>query len=200
MKSHYKAKWIGKLPMCAICAGAGEGGRVEHRLTHGVSVWLCEGHRSDDFQRMRGGRDFVASLGAVWRAAGVLTRRHTAALNAHLQRIRDNSPRERPGSYAWPDLRRYAESRYAEGISPSTVMREVSERPDAAGHKGPSLRTFRRWCFEGRWLQQALATRARSRQDPSARSTPQAGQEEARNDRAAPRVASHRPRPPQGAT
>jgi hypothetical protein len=36
--SHYKGPWIGKTPMCAICAGAGQGERVRHHLTHGVSV------------------------------------------------------------------------------------------------------------------------------------------------------------------
>jgi hypothetical protein len=79
-KSFYKAQWIGKLPMCAICGGAGDGPRAEHNLTHGVSVWLCAAHRSDEFQRRRAGRDFVASLHAVWRASGIRSKRHEAAL------------------------------------------------------------------------------------------------------------------------
>jgi hypothetical protein len=151
--SHYKGAWIGKMPMCAICGGAGEGPRAEHRLTHGVSVWLCAAHRSDAFQTRRSGRDFVASLAAVWRAAGITTRRHALALEAHLRRVKGPNPRDRPGSYAWPELREQAEQRFAAGASLAAVERDI--RAAAAREmpsRLPSARTFRRWFAEGRWL------------------------------------------------
>ena len=158
--SHYKGPWIGKVPMCAICGGAGEGSRQEHRLTHGVSVWLCEAHRSDAFQRRRGGRDFVASLGAVWRAAGIGDRRHAAALTAHLRRVRGGDPRARPGSYAWPHLRREAERRFASGQGVADVFGALNRHCRSRQIRCPSLRTVRRWFHEGRWL---LAPRRRAR-------------------------------------
>lgn len=160
--SHYKGPWIGKLPMCAICGGAGEGARAEHFLTHGVSVWLCEAHRSEEFQRRRSGRDFVASVGAVWRAAGITGRRHSQALAAHLRRVRDASERVRPGSYAWPELRQEAERRFANGEPPRSVIAELRQAP-LAGMRLPSIRTLRRWFHEGRWLERLAPMLSASR-------------------------------------
>ncbi len=153
--SYYKGPWIGKLPMCAICGGAGEGTRAEHFLTHGVSVWLCETHRSEEFQRRRSGRDFVASVGAVWRAAGITGRRHSQALAAHLRRVRGAGERERPGSYAWPELRQEAERRFASGERPRRVIAELRQAP-LVGMRLPSIRTLRRWFHEGRWLERLV--------------------------------------------
>lgn len=151
-KSHYKGPWIGKTPMCAICAGAGEGQRARHHLTHGVSVWLCGAHRSTEFQRRRGGRDFVASLAAVWGAAGAMTRRHDHALHRHLARVRPKShPDELPGSYAWAPLRREAERRFADGEDPRLVIAELGATP-IIGASRPAYRTLRRWFSDGRWL------------------------------------------------
>jgi hypothetical protein len=164
-KSHYKGPWIGKTPMCAICAGAGEGTRARHHLTHGVSVWLCEAHRTADFQRRRGGRDFVASLAAVWGAAETMTRRHDEALRRHLARVRPRvEPRELPGSYAWADLRREAERRFATGEDPAVVIAELVAAP-IVGASRPSYRTLRRWFTDGRWLR-VHAARRRQRVDP----------------------------------
>lgn len=152
VKSHYKGPWIGKTPMCAICAGPGEGTRARHHLTHGVSVWLCEAHRTTDFQRRRGGRDFVASLAAVWGAAGTMTRRHDDALRRHLARVRPRGePRDLPGSYAWAALRREAERRFANGEDPTVVIAELVAAP-IVGASRPSYRTLRRWFTDGRWL------------------------------------------------
>lgn len=159
LRTHYKARWIGKLPMCAICAGEGEGPRSEHFLTHGVSVWLCEGHRSAAFQCRRAGRDFVASLEAVWRAAGMMTRRRSAALTAHLARVRKgDQTRRRPGSYAWAQLRCEAEHRFGAGESPAGVIAEMLARP-TTGATGPSYRTLRRWFSDARWLVAVIGPR-----------------------------------------
>lgn len=147
--------------MCAICGGAGDGPRAEHFLTHGVSIWLCEVHRSEEFQRRRAGRDFVASVGAVWRAAGISGRRHSQALIAHLRRVRGTPPRERPGSYAWPELRREAEQRFASGEPPRHVIADLRRSP-LAGMRLPSIRTLRRWFHEGRWLERLVPGRAAS--------------------------------------
>lgn len=163
-KSFYKAKWIGKLPMCAICSGPGEGPRAELHLTHGVSVWLCEAHRSEEFQKRRAGRDFVASLGEVWRAAGIRSARHRQALSAHLTRIRPARNRDRPGSYSWPKLRREAEGRFAAGEDPRVVIVELRGRHVNSDASPPSVRTMRRWFTEARWLEQSATASSRRRE------------------------------------
>jgi small ligand-binding sensory domain FIST len=153
-RSLYKGERLGKQPPCALCAGAGEGPRARVTLTHGVSVWLCAGHRAPEFLRRRAGRDFVATLGAVWSAAGCLTARRDAALEAHLGRVRSAGRvvRARPGSYAWPALRREAERRFAAGEAPAAVVASLCRRPPASAERAPSARTLWRWFNEGRWL------------------------------------------------
>ena len=174
--SHYKGPWIGKLPMCAICGGAGQGTRAEHFLTHGVSVWLCEPHRSEEFQRRRSGRDFVVSVGAVWRAAGITGWRHSQALGAHLRRVRGAPQRERPGSYAWPELRQEAERRFASGEPPRRVIAELRQAP-LVGMRLPSIRTLRRWFHEGRWLERLVprpsGSKRRAKSSGQSKHTPQ---------------------------
>ena len=81
-RSFYKARGHGKLPMCVICGGPGEGGRQLVTLTHGVAVWLCAAHRSAEFMTRRAGRDFAASLMAVFRAAGCHDGRRSRAVQA----------------------------------------------------------------------------------------------------------------------
>jgi hypothetical protein len=99
-RSLYKGEPLGKLPPCALCMGPGTGERAELHLPHGVRVWLCAAHRSADFLTRRAGRDLVASLGGMWRAAGALTASRRRALEAHLDRL-GGAPaaRRRPGSY-----------------------------------------------------------------------------------------------------
>ncbi|HKV69122.1 MAG TPA: hypothetical protein VJN72_13615, partial [Gaiellales bacterium] len=84
--------------------------------THRVSVWLCLDHASPQFQTRRSGRDFVTTLAAVWKANDCLTIARSKALTAHLESQRQPKPqRPRPGSYAWPYLRRTVEAGYAAG-------------------------------------------------------------------------------------
>lgn len=114
--SFYKARGMGSRPPCAICMGPGEGPRAELHLPCGVRVWLCEAHRSAEFQARRAGRDLMVSLMNVWQAAGCLTRRRARALDVHRARLTAAPPeRPRPGSYAWPALRREAEAAFAAG-------------------------------------------------------------------------------------
>ncbi len=152
-RSFYKGEPLGKLPPCAICVGAGRGGRAELHLPGGVSVWLCADHRSEEFQCRRAGRDLVASLMAVWRGAGCFTARRSRALDLHRARLRNRAlPRDLPGSYAWPDLRREAEALFASGHRPAEVIARLRERERRGPARPPSVRTMRRWFRDGRWL------------------------------------------------
>lgn len=148
-----RLRWIGDQPLCAICAGSGSGECAEHHLTHGVSVWLCETHRSDAFLRRRGGRDFVESLAGLWIAAGGASTRQRSALATHLARLEEASTRSPlPGSYSWPRLRAEAEQRFAAGEHPRLVISELRTRHSADDATAPSVRTMRRWFTEARWL------------------------------------------------
>ena len=161
--SLYKGERLGTLPPCLICAGPGEGQRAKLHLTHGVSVWLCAAHRSPTFLRRRAGRDFYASVHALWQAAGCLGARRMRALQDHLRRVHQPvaGARPRPGSYAWPHLRREAERRFAAGQAPRAVIGEIRARHHGGPAPGPSLRTLRRWFSEGRWLGYVVGSRAR---------------------------------------
>jgi hypothetical protein len=160
--SYYKGTKLGKRPACAICAGPGAGERELLHLPAGVSVWLCAAHRRAEFLTRRAGRDLVASLMHVWRAAGCLDRRRSAALDGHLRRLqagaRDGPGR--PGSYAWPTLRREAEERFAAGEPPAAVIAGLRRRHAGDHARVPSERTMRRWFAEGRWLSRPEAKRA----------------------------------------
>jgi len=150
-----KAAWSGHAPLCALCLTPSEERRSQVHLTHGIAVWLCPAHGSSAFLRRRAGRDFVHTLGEVWRAAGVLTRRRERALAAHLQRVRRaRASRPRPGSYAWPRLRREVEARAARGERPRAIIASLRERRRAREEdpEVPSARTVSRWLAEGRWL------------------------------------------------
>ena len=100
----------------------------------------------------RAGRDFVASLMRAWDAAGCLTAARSRALDLHRVRLAGPPPRSRPGSYAWPELRREAERRFAAGETPGRVIAELRERAGAGPAVPPSRRTMTRWFREGRWL------------------------------------------------
>jgi hypothetical protein len=155
----YKARDVPvKRPVCAICVERTRGWTQEVRLGYRVGVWLCLGHASPAFQTRRGGRDFVRTLMGVWQANGCLTAARERALDAHLGRLRGRPARLRPGSYAWPELRRRLEARYAAGAPPATTVHP----PHPAGHDRcsrctahtPSRRTLQRWHAERRWLSQ----------------------------------------------
>jgi hypothetical protein len=155
MKSFYKGESLGNTPPCAICGGKGVGARALLHLTHGVSVWLCAGHRDPSFVHSRAGRDLMVSLGHVWAASNCLTRRRNAALLAHMARVGNPQPdHRRPGSYAWPSLRGEAERRFHAGEPPARVIADLRTREARGSAVAPSVRTMRRWFTEGRWLSQ----------------------------------------------
>jgi hypothetical protein len=155
-RTFYKGERLGKTPACAICSGPGRGRRVRLELPHGVSVWLCADHRSDDFVTGRSGRDIVVSLRHVWAAAGCLTRQRELALSALLRNVRrrDTPP---AGSYAWPELRAHMERRFAAGEPPRAVIDDVLRAAERHGARPPSVRTMQRWFNEGRWHRSTAA-------------------------------------------
>jgi hypothetical protein len=166
----YKGPALGKLPPCIICAGPGEGPRERLELTRGVVVWLCQAHRAPAFLCRRAGRDLAASLGALWSGAGCLTTRRRKALEDHLRRVRQRPAASLPGSYAWPELRREAERRFAAGEPAERVIGELRERHRGAPACVPSLRTMRRWFSDGRWLARAPARATARPARPASRS------------------------------
>jgi hypothetical protein len=152
----YKARGMPlKQPACAICIDRTRGRTQAVRMGYGVVVHLCAGHASAEFQRSRGGRDFVRTLMGVWEAAGCLTRARHRALDAHLAAQREHPARPRPGSYAWPDLRRALERRFAGGVRPFEAARSVRHRYAECPARPPSRRTLERWHHQRRWLTSA---------------------------------------------
>jgi hypothetical protein len=80
----YKARRVPtKQAVCAVCAICVERMRGKTRLVelgYGVSVHLCEGHGSREFQTQRSGRDFVLTLQRLWQAHGCLSVARSNAL------------------------------------------------------------------------------------------------------------------------
>lgn len=151
----YKARNVPlKRPVCAICVDRTRGRTERVQLTNRVGVWLCADHGSAAFQTRRSGRDFVRTLMGVWKANDCLTAARNRALTAHLDRLTGShqTPRRRPGSYSWPDLRHRLEKRYAAGASPAQLAPAVHERYADCPAKPPSRRTIQRWHAQRRWL------------------------------------------------
>ncbi len=151
----YKARGVPtKQQVCAICVDRtrGKTGRLD--LGRGVTVWLCADHGSHEFRTRRSGRDFVLTLGRLWSAHGCLTKQRSRALDDHLaaNRSAPAAPRRRPGSYAWPALRREAEELFRQGANPAAVISQLRRRHADDYASVPSVRTMRRWYFERRWM------------------------------------------------
>jgi hypothetical protein len=150
----YKARGMSvKRPVCAICVDRTRGLTVSLRLTHGVTVWLCEAHASPEFQARRSGRDFVLTLQRLWGAHGCLTAARGRALSAHLAAMAERSGSAKPGSYSWAGLRRLAESEFAGGGPPMPTITRLRARYSGGSAAPPSVRTMRRWHRERRWLE-----------------------------------------------
>lgn len=163
-------------PPCAVCGQLNHGRRAQHHLTHGVTVWLCETHRTDSYLSRSGGMAFVERLTAVWAASDGLTSRRRKALSFHLRTIRGAAAtRDLPGSYSWPVLRREAERRFAAGEPPADVIAELRRTHADAPAVVPSVRTMRRWFTQARWLvtqRRRTGVRARTTQPRSGPLTP----------------------------
>ena len=152
----YKARHVPtKQPICAICIDRTRGKTQRVQLTHRVSVWLCHAHASRDFQTRRSGRDFATTLAGIWKSNDCLTVARSKALTAHLEHLRGPTPpRPRPGSYAWPDLRRDVEAGYAHGTTPHQAHHAVHHQHGHGPARPPSKRTIQRWHAQRRWLAQ----------------------------------------------
>jgi hypothetical protein len=150
----YKARGMSvKRPPCAICVDRTRGLTVSVRLTHGVTVWLCEAHASPEFQARRSGRDFVLTLQRLWGAHGCLTAARGRALMTHLAAMKERSGQPKPGSYSWVGLRRLAESEFAEGGPPMPTITRLRAHYSGGSAAPPSVRTMQRWHRERRWLE-----------------------------------------------
>jgi hypothetical protein len=153
----YKCRGVPvKSAICAICLDRTRGRTQLRELTHGVKVSLCGGHHSVEFLRSNAGRDFAVTLMRIWRAQGCFTRARSRALDAHLRAVRAlGAPitRARPGSYAWPRLRREAEECFARGDAITTTIARLREQHARDHAKVPSIRTMQRWFAQCRWLQ-----------------------------------------------
>jgi hypothetical protein len=149
----YKARKVPtKQPVCMICVDRTRGKTQLVRLGYGVSVSLCAGHASVEFQRQRNGRDFARTLSGVWQVSGCLTQARHKAIQAHLDSLADRPSRPRPGSYAWPELRRRLEQGYAAGARPADIAQVVHQRYATCPAHPPSSRTLQRWHHQRRWL------------------------------------------------
>ena len=165
---------VAALLPCAICGRRGQRPRTPHHMTHGITIWLCDHHHSNEYMTRREGHEFVERLAGAWAAAGMLTIRRHDALHTHLHRIQSaGADRERPGSYSWPMLRREAERRYAAGEPPAQVIHELRQNYRDGPAMVPSVRTMRRWFTQARWL----TTHQNNRQRRSRRSTTRARRE-----------------------
>jgi len=152
----YKARKVPtKQAVCAICVERTRGRTHAVELGYGVHVHLCHGHASPEFQTRRGGRDLVPTLERLWRAHGCLTVARSRALRRHLAACSGAESRPRPGSYAWPALRRDAESAFAAGRPVNVVIAALRRLHADGAAVPPSIRTMRRWNAQRRWLPRA---------------------------------------------
>jgi hypothetical protein len=156
LHSLYKARGVPvKMPVCAICLDRTRGRTLERELGYGVRIWLCSVHHSVEFMRSNAGRDFGVTLLRIWRSQGCLTRARSRALAAHSNAVRAlgrRTARPRPGSYAWPRLRREAEECFARGDRVLATIARLRERHVLDHATVPSVRTMQRWFTQGRWL------------------------------------------------
>jgi hypothetical protein len=152
----YKARRVPtEQRVCAICVERTRGRTEPVELGYGVVVHLCKGHASREFQTQRSGRDLVLTLERLWQAHGCLTIARSRALRRHLAACSGREARPRPGSYAWPLLRRDAERAFAAGRSVDAVITTHRSLHAAGAANPPSVRTMRRWNAERRWLARA---------------------------------------------
>lgn len=157
--TYYKNHAAPRRP-CLICGIRTRGATRHVHLSDGILVRLCEEHASPEFARSRSGRDCRLSLHQALGAAGKLTVTHSRAVDSYV--ARQNRPpapdtgRARPGSYAWPEIRKRLEAVLAKGALTTEQMAELVRgwlkvELRRCLVRMPSLRTLRRWRQEQRW-------------------------------------------------
>jgi hypothetical protein len=102
----------------------------------------------------------VVTLQRIWQAHGCLTTARANALQAHLRALRGAQARPRPGSYAWPAIRREVERRLANGSPLQPLIAEIHRRLAHGPARPPSSATLERWQRQQRWLAVPPATAA----------------------------------------
>lgn len=159
--TYYKNHAVPRGRGCLVCQTRTRGRVVDLHLGHGIYVRVCDAHASTAFIESRSGRDFLCTIGAALTAAGAMTRRASRALDRFVEvHGRRTAPppgaRTRPGSYAWPALRRRLEELLrTRMLSGAQMRRLVEDWTRSERRRGlvelPSLRTLRRWRAERRW-------------------------------------------------
>jgi hypothetical protein len=145
-----------KAVRCVACFPRSVAGQMIP-LKYGVVIALCEDHRDPAFVHSRGGRDFLAALSTLFESLGLRGARYRKAAQAFVADVLamgTPTPRQRPGSYAWPDQRRTAEAVWAKGGSyhdgEAVVLASFTQPGPAI--RPPSSHTIRRWWRDRRWL------------------------------------------------
>jgi len=125
-------------PVCAICVDRTRGQTQRLQLPTASRCGSRHDHASPAFRTRRSGRDFATTLAAVWKGNDCLTIARSKALAAHLEsQRRPKPPRPRPGSYAWPDLRRAIEAGCAAGATPGEIAPAVPPHHPALARPAP---------------------------------------------------------------
>jgi hypothetical protein len=156
----YKGRGKGpaKKPRCCCCfpkSAAGE----EVPIGCGVAIVLCADHRDVRFIQSRGGRDFLAAVATMFDSFGLKGKRYHVALTRFVNKVHDKAkptPRRRPGSYAYPQLREAAEKVWAAGgdydDGEDVVFRGFLDLQYPSHIPPPNTQTVRRWWRECRWI------------------------------------------------
>jgi hypothetical protein len=97
----------------------------------------------------------VLTLQRLWQAHDCLTVARSRALRRHLAACTGVAARPRPGSHAWPTVRREAEAAFAAGRPINAVIAAIRRLHAKGTAVPPSIRTLRRWNAERRWLARA---------------------------------------------
>jgi hypothetical protein len=156
----YKGRGQGptKQKRCVACFPHSVAGE-EVPLGHGVTIVLCADHRDVRFIQSRGGRDFLAAITTIFESLGLRDAKYARAVTRFVNQIRDRAsptPRRRPGSYAWAELRHAAErvweagGSYHDGEAAALIGFVEHRYPTAV--KPPSPQTVRRWWQQRRWI------------------------------------------------
>ncbi len=156
-----------KAARCIACFPHSVAGQVVP-LRYGVAIALCEDHRDPAFVHSRGGRDFFSALTTTFESLGLRGSRYSRAIRAFVDDVLamgQPTPRHRPGSYAWPEQRRAAETAWGEGGTyhegEAVVLAYFVGTPPST--RAPSPHTIRRWWRDRRWLTPRPSPPARPR-------------------------------------
>jgi hypothetical protein len=140
---------------CIACLPNNVAGR-DVRLRHGITLVLCEAHRTPGHVAGHGGEEFLRAISTLFHAMGIHSKRHHAALRAFVLDMchprRRGPERPRPGSYAWPGRRQDAETVWSRAGSFEQGRQAARAPAPDPRSRAPTERTVRRWWQERRWL------------------------------------------------